>query len=45
MARRRTRPLTPKKAASLGFQEPYVKVAKNKKPIDINGLLNEKHEI
>jgi hypothetical protein len=31
----------PKKAASLGSQEPYVKATENKKPIDINGLLND----
>jgi hypothetical protein len=30
----------PKKAASLGFRETYVKADENKKPIDINGLLN-----
>jgi hypothetical protein len=29
----------PKKAASLGFRETYVKLKGNKKPIDINGLL------
>jgi len=30
-----------KKSRSLGFQQTYVKVKKNKKPIDINGLLNQ----
>jgi hypothetical protein len=30
-----------KKARSLGFQPSYVKPSTNKKPIDINGLLNQ----
>jgi hypothetical protein len=37
---KRTAKRAPKKAASLGFREPYVKAAQKKKPIDINGLLN-----
>jgi hypothetical protein len=35
------RQTAPDKAASLGFREPYVKAGKKKKPIDINGLLND----